>query len=44
MYLYIAFAIPAVLMAGVLIWHYGLLEPQIEDGSSTNNSSDPSYS
>jgi hypothetical protein len=44
MYLYIAFAIPAMVMAGVLIWHYGLLERQIKDGSTTNNSSDPSYS
>jgi len=32
MYLYIALAaVPAVVMAGVLIWHYGLLERQIKD-------------
>ena len=32
MYLYIALAaIPAVVMAGVLIWKYGLVERQIED-------------
>jgi len=31
MYLSIALAIPAVVMAGVLVWHYGLLERQIKD-------------
>ena len=31
MYLYIAFAIPAVIMACVLLWYDGLLERQIKD-------------
>jgi hypothetical protein len=32
MYLYVALAaIPAVVMAGILIWQYGLIDRQIKD-------------
>ncbi len=39
MYLYIAFAIPAMVMAGILIWHNGLRRRKL-----SKQYSDPSYS